>query len=209
MEPCTDRTSLPTAEPLDPAWLCHIDTVIADRLAPYLDRLQAASSQDACSPAQATSNRATIVVFSGDMDKLFAAFTIAVGAAASGMQVSMFFSFWGLNALRRKRRFKGKGLCQRLMAVMMPSAPARLGTSRMNMLGAGPAFFRYVMKKRNVQTLPELITLASDAGVRLVACHTSMDVMGVTKEELRDGVEVGGVTTYLADARDSRITLFV
>jgi peroxiredoxin family protein len=198
-----------TTESLDPALLREIDAAVAARVEScLLAQGQPGLSGDAVH-GKTASHRATLVCFSGDMDKLFAAFTIAVGAAASGMQVSMFFSFWGLNALRRKRVFKGKGLCQRLMAAMLPSNLGRLGTSRMNLFGAGAAFFRYVMKTRNVQTLPELMATAREAGVRMVACHTSMDVMGIRKEELIDGVELGGVATYLADACDSRITLFV
>jgi peroxiredoxin family protein len=203
-----ERSSM-VAESVDPALLRLIDAAVEARVEACLRAQGQCGISREPGGDQAVSNRATLVCFSGDMDKLFAAFTIAVGAAACGMQVSMFFSFWGLNALRRRRVFKGKGLCQRLMAVMLPCDPGRLGTSRMNWLGAGPAFFRHVMKSRKVQSLPDLTAAAREMGVRLVACHTSMDVMGIRKEELIDGVEMGGVATYLADARDSRITLFV
>jgi len=202
-----------TVGPVDPAMLAHIDAMITARLSQHLDALRQQREQPLSQRGQAAdpalSNRATIVAFSGDMDKLFATFVIATGAAATGMQVSIFFTFWGLNAIRQKAELRGKTLCEKLMALMLPSGPARLGTSKMNMLGAGPAFFRYVMKKRNVQTLPDLVAMAREAGVRLVACQTSMDVMGIRKEELIEGVEFGGVATYLADARDSRITLFI
>ena len=202
-----------TAERIDPDLLAKIDAMIKARLSPYLDALSKPQGQPLTSSDQAAdhvlANRATIVAFSGDMDKLFATFVIATGAAVTGMEVSIFFTFWGLNAIRQKAVLKGKGLCEKLMALMLPSGPSRLGTSRLNMFGAGPAFFRYVMKKRNVQSLPDLVAMAREAGVRLVACQTSMEVMGIRKEELIDGVEFGGVATYLADARDSKITLFI
>jgi len=201
-----------TAEQWDPALLAQVDAVIAGRLSSHFDALQHLLQPRTCLDASrdsALSDRATIIAFSGDMDRLFATFAIATGAAATGMQVSIFFTFWGLNAIRRRTIVRGKSLCEKLMALMLPSGPARLGTSKMNMLGAGPAFFRHVMRKRNVQSLPDLVATAKEAGVRLVACQTSMDVMGIRKEELLDGVEFGGVATYLADARDSRITLFI
>ena len=196
----------------DPALLGQIDAMIAARLSSGPDPLQRLLQPRTCSaqaPRSTPTERATIVAFSGDMDKLFATFVIATGAAATGMQVSIFFTFWGLNAIRQKALLRGKGLCEKLMALMLPSGPARLGTSKMNLFGAGPTFFRYVMRKRNVLSLPDLVAMAREAGVRLVACQTSMDVMGIRREELIDGVEIGGVATYLADARDSRITLFI
>ena len=202
-----------TAEQLDPVLLAQIDAIMTAKLSPYVDALRQQQHQALTSRGlvvdRGLSNRATIIAFSGDMDKLFATFVLATGAAAAGMQVSIFFTFWGLNAIRQKALLRGKTLYGKLMALMLPSGPARLGTSRMNMLGMGPAFFRYVMKKRNVQSLPDLVAMARQAGVRLVACQTSMEVMGIRKEELIDGVETGGVATYLADARDSRISLFI
>ncbi len=203
------RTHTPPVEHTDPELIARIDSMITARLAPYLDVLRQPEDRPSVDIDRTLSNRTTIIAFSGDMDKLFATFVLATGAAASGMQVSIFFTFWGLNALRKKSVLRGKGLCEKLMALMLPSGPARLGTSRMNMFGAGPVFFRYVMRKRNVQSLPDLLTAAREAGVRLVACRTSMEVMGIRQEELIDGVEFGGVATYLADARDSRISLFI
>jgi peroxiredoxin family protein len=96
-----------------------------------------------------------------------------------------------------------------MIAAMLPAGPHRVGTSNMNMLGVGPAFFKTIMRKKHVQLLPELIETASDLGVRLVACQMSMDIMGITREELLDGVEYGGVAAYLGDASDSRVTLFI
>jgi peroxiredoxin family protein len=155
------------------------------------------------------SNRVTIVAFSGDMDKLMAALIIATGAVAMDMNVSIYFTFWSLAALKKKTNFKGKSFSDKLTTLMLPSGPKHLGTSRMNMLGVGPAFFNKVMKRKNLLSLPEMINLAHETGVRIIACQTAMEVMGITKEELIDGLDYGGVTTYLADARDSKVTLFI
>lgn len=170
-----------------------------------LAALKAASSTCSDCPE----DRATLVVFSGEMDTLFAALTIAVGAASMGMQVSMFFTFWGLTALRKSKSYAGKSTAQKMVAMMLPDGPAKVPTSRMNMAGLGPPFFKYLMKQRNVESLPDMVALAQELGVRLVACEMSMGVMGVTREELLDGIDYGGVAVYLADAARSKITLFV
>jgi len=154
-------------------------------------------------------DRATLVVFSGEMDTLFAACTIASGAAAMGMEVSMFFTFWGLNALRVKKTFAGKTVGAKMVAAMLPSGPASVPTSRMNMAGIGPIFFKHLMQQRNVQSLPEMVKLVQELGVRLVACEMSLGVMGITRDELLPGIDYGGVATYLADAAKSKITLFI
>jgi peroxiredoxin family protein len=135
-------------------------------------------------------DRVTLVVFSGEMDPLFAAFTIAAGAAAMGMQVSMFFTFWGLNAVRVGRRFQGKTLGE-------------------NMGGFGPAFFQALMRQRGVESVPGMIDLVAEMGVRMIACETSMKVMGVARDELRPGLDFGGVATFLEDASRSKISLFI
>jgi peroxiredoxin family protein len=156
---------------------------------------------------QIPSDRVTIVVFSGDFDKLVTSFIMATGAAAMGSQVSMFFTFWGLHILKKETQFKGKSLTAKMLAAMLPAGPA--GTSKMNMLGVGPAFFKALMRKKKVASLEELIALAVEMEVKMTACTTSMDLMGVRVEELRDGVSLGGVATYLQDACDSRVTLFI
>lgn len=199
---------------IDPAVLSYIDQAIKAKLSVRPDtaeaRVEAASLPGGQrEAAESTANRATIVAFSGDMDKLFAALVIATGAAASGMEVSVYFTFWGLTALRRKTVFRGKSILEKLMALMLPSGPDRLGTSRFNFFGAGPVFFRHIMKKKNIQTIPDLIALARESDVRLIACTTSMDAMGITKDELIAGLTFGGVATYLTDAANSRISLFI
>jgi peroxiredoxin family protein len=155
-------------------------------------------------------NRATLVVFSGDLDKVLAAFVIATGAASMGMDVSMFFTFWGLPVLRRREaRRKPKDIYERLFGAMTPRSLSDLDTSKMSFFGAGAAMLRRAMKNKGVSSVEELMTVARDAGVKMIACGMSMDVMGVKAEELLDGVELGGVATYLGDAAQSRVTLFI
>lgn len=155
-------------------------------------------------------NDKTIVVFSGDLDKAIASFIIANGAAAMGRKVTMFFTFWGLNLLRKPKHVKvSKGLIEKMFGVMMPRGSVKLGLSRMNMAGIGPKMIRGIMKKKNVQSLEELIQAAKKSGVRLLACQMSMDVMGIKEEELLDGVELAGVATYLGAAETSDTNLFI
>lgn len=151
----------------------------------------------------------TIVVHSGDFDKLMAAFIIATGAAASGKPVSMFFTFWGLNALRNGSRARGKSFLERLTSWMSPRHPDATPSSRMNMFGIGPRFFRALMKKNNVQRLSDMIDTAQQLGVRLIACRMSMGIMGVQENELVDQIDYGGVATYLADAGSAKLNLFI
>ena len=152
----------------------------------------------------------TIVLFSGDLDKAIAAFIIANGAAAMGRKVIIFCTFWGLNLLRRSERVNvTKGFLDRMFGLMMPKGSRRLGLSRLNMGGFGPKLIRTVMKKKNIASLEMLIQEAQQAGVRIVACQMSMDVMGIRREELIDGVEVGGVASYLAAAEQGDVNLFI
>jgi peroxiredoxin family protein/rhodanese-related sulfurtransferase/TusA-related sulfurtransferase len=152
----------------------------------------------------------TLVVFSGDLDKAIAAFIIANGSASMGKPVTMFFTFWGLNILRKDQYVPvKKGFMEKMFAMMMPRGSKSLPLSRMNMLGMGPRLIRMVMKKKNISSLEELIAQSRNLGVRLVACNMSMDVMGIKREELMDGVEIGGVATFLNSAEKSKITLFI
>jgi peroxiredoxin family protein len=159
--------------------------------------------------ANCPEDRTSIVVFSGEFDTLFAAFTIAVGSASMGMEVSMYFTFWGLTALRKEKAFAGKTVPEKMVAMMLPDGPQAVPTSRMNMAGMGPQFFKYLMQQRNIQSLPNMIALAQELGVKMVACEMSMGVMGVTRAELLDNIEYGGVAAYLGDASKSKVTLFI
>ncbi len=158
----------------------------------------------------ASGNDKSMVVFSGDMDKALASFIIANGAAAMGRKVTMFFTFWGLNILRRHEKVKvKKTFIENMFSAMMPRGTSRLKLSKMNMLGMGSVMMKGIMKKKNVATLDELIAQAKKNGVKLVACTMSMDVMGIHKEELIDGVELAGVASYLGAAESSDTNLFI
>ena len=151
-----------------------------------------------------------MVVFSGDMDKALASFIIANGAAAMGRPVTMFFTFWGLNILRKseKQRVK-KSVVEKMFGVMMPRGSRKLKLSKMNMGGMGTKMMKRVMREKNVETLENLMKQAMENGVKLVACTMSMDVMGIRKEEIIDGVEFAGVASYLGDAENSDVNLFI
>ena len=166
---------------------------VADAAAPSLER-----------------NDKTFVVFSGDLDKTIAAFIMANGAAAMGRKVTMFFTFWGLNILRRPEKVKvSKTFVERLFGAMMPRSTKRLGLSRMNLCGAGSKMIRGIMKHKGINSLEELIESAQTHGVRLVACQMSMDIMGIRREELIDGIELGGVSTFLGSGEQSDMSLFI
>lgn len=152
----------------------------------------------------------TIVVFSGDMDKVLASFIIANGALAMGRQVTMFFTFWGLNVLRKseKQNVK-KPFIDAMFGMMMPQGMNKLKLSKMNMGGMGTAMMKKVMKDKNIDSLEDLVKKAMENGVKMIACTMSMDVMGITEEELIDGIEYAGVGTYLGDAEESNINLFI
>ena len=155
-------------------------------------------------------NDKTFVVFSGDLDKTIAAFIIANGAASLGRKVTMFFTFWGLNILRRPEKVPvKKSLIEKMFGFMIPRGTKKLGLSRMNMGGAGAKMIRSIMDQKGIASLEELIVSAREHGVRLVACQMSMDVMGIRQEELIDGVELGGVATFIGSGETSDMSLFI
>lgn len=155
-------------------------------------------------------NGQTIVVFSNDLDKALAAFIIANGAAASGKNVTLFFTFWGLNILRKSNsKPVKKGLIDKMFGLMMPKGAEKLVLSKMNMGGLGSLMMKWVMKNKNVSTLSELIQSAKDNGVKFIACNMSMDIMGIKQEELIDGIEIGGVAKYIAESNSSNSNLFI
>ncbi len=164
----------------------------------------------ATATAGQTQNDKTIVVFSGDLDKALASLIIANGAASMGRKVTLFFTFWGLNILRKNENVKvKKPFMDKMFGRMMPRGSEKLGLSKMNMAGMGPKMIRMVMKNKNVDSLELLLQQAMDEGVRLVACRMSMDIMGISEEELLDGIEYAGVATYLDAAENSDVNLFV
>ncbi|SFR67732.1 CoA-disulfide reductase [Anaeromicropila populeti] len=152
----------------------------------------------------------TLIVFSGDLDKVLASFIIANGAASMGRPVTMFFTFWGLNALRKENKVPvKKPFLDSMFGMMMPRGTKKLKLSKMNMAGMGTVMMKKVMKDKNVDSLEALMKQAMANGIKLVACTMSMDVMGITKEELIDGVEFAGVASYLGDAEESNVNLFI
>lgn len=160
--------------------------------------------------ASATAQKKTIICFSNDLDRVLATFIIANGAAAMGNEVTIFFTFWGLNVLRKERTGPvKKGLLDAMFGMMMPKGPKRLKLSKMNMAGMGTAMMKHVMRTKNVMPLDELIQTARDNGVRLIACAMSMDVMGIKQEELIDGIEIAGVGAYLGNANEANVNLFI
>jgi NADPH-dependent 2,4-dienoyl-CoA reductase/sulfur reductase-like enzyme/peroxiredoxin family protein/rhodanese-related sulfurtransferase/TusA-related sulfurtransferase len=167
------------------------------------------SAPTGAQPVQ-TSNASTMVVFSGDLDKAIASFIIANGAASSGKKVTMFFTFWGLNIIRKDEKVPvNKSFIGKMFGAMMPRGSRKLTLSNMNMMGMGSKMIRSVMKNNNVSSLEELIQMAVDQGVEIVACQMSMDLMGITREELIDGVGIGGVGYYLGQADQSSHNLFI
>lgn len=152
----------------------------------------------------------TIVVFSDDFDKVIASFIIANGAAASGKPVTMFFTFWGLNALK-KCNYKAKNKCfiGKMFGFMLPKCAEKLSLSKMNMGGLGSLMMKKIMKSKNIFSLPELIQSALQNGIKFIACSMSMDVMGIKADEFIDGVEIGGVAKYIAESNQANSNLFI
>jgi peroxiredoxin family protein len=161
------------------------------------------------SPAQDIEDRLAMVVFSGDLDKAIAAFIIASGAAALGLKVSMFFSFWGINIIKKDRRYADKNLLEKGFTAMMPGNSKNLPLSQMNYFGMGAKLIRKVMKDKGVATIEELIETAQGLGVRLVSCTMSQELLGISKQELMEGTEDGDVVTFLGDASRAKATLFI
>ncbi|MFC3886262.1 DsrE/DsrF/DrsH-like family protein [Bacillus songklensis] len=154
--------------------------------------------------------KTTIVLFSGDYDKAMAAYIIANGAAAYDHEVTIFHTFWGLNALRKEELVPvKKGFLEKLFAKMMPRGADKMGLSKMNFAGMGPKMIKQVIQKHNAMTLPQLIEMAQEQDVKLVACTMTMDLLGLQKEELLNGIEYAGVAAYLGDAQDGNVNLFI
>ena len=160
--------------------------------------------------AETTTTKKTIVVFSGEMDKILAAFVIANGAAAMGDDVTMFFTFWGLNVLRvDASAHVAKTPLERAFGWMMPRGADHLRTSHFNLAGAGPHLMGHMMKRHHVDPIHSMIETAREQGIKMIACTMSMDVMGLRAEELIDGLEFAGVATYLGEADEANVNLFI
>ena len=156
------------------------------------------------------SKNKTFIMFSDDLDRAIATFVLANGAAATGHKVSIFFTFWGLNVIKKvKKPAVKKDFFGKMFGCMLPSSSKKLRLSRMSMLGAGDKMMRFLMKKKNINSLEELRDQALGGGVEFIACQMSMDMMGIAKEELLDGVEIGGVATYMNRAENAVVNLFI
>lgn len=161
-------------------------------------------------PAVSMGGNKTMIVFSDDLDKALAAFVIANGIAATGKKATLFFTFWGLNVIKKKQKpAVKKDIFGKMFGMMLPSNSTKLALSKMNMGGIGSRMMRIIMKKKNIESLETLMQQAIDSGVEMIACTMSMDVMGVKPEELLDNVQLGGVATYLERAEKSNMSLFI
>ncbi len=155
-------------------------------------------------------NRLSMIIFSGDMDKVLAAFVIATGAAASGMDVSMFFTFWGLKALQKDGVLTGQGLFGRMLGVMNRGGVEAIGPSRLNMGGMGRWMFKKMMKSKNVASVRELRDMAVEMNVKMTPCQMSMDVMEIkTSDLIPAACPPAGVASMLEDAQHSKATMFI
>ena len=156
-------------------------------------------------------DKAAIIVFSGDLDRLLASLVLATGAAAAGLETTMFFTFWGLSALKKKGAgsLSGKSLKEKMFAMMTPSSTESMGVSKLNFFGMGAAMLRTMMKEKNVSSVEEMMALARELGVKMIACTMSMDVMGIERPQLADDIELGGVAAFMAEASRARVSLFL
>jgi peroxiredoxin family protein len=182
------------------------------RLADLEARFSELKSQVESLKGSTAENRLSMIVFSGDLDKALASLIIATGAAAMGMDVVMFFTFWGTPLLRDKnKKAGGKDMMGKMFGTMLPKGTGDLKLSKMNMGGMGTAMMKSLMKKKNVASLEEMLKLAGEMGVRIVICEMSMDLMGFKSEEMIDypGLSYAGVAKFLDEAMDSRVQLFI
>jgi peroxiredoxin family protein len=153
----------------------------------------------------------TLVLFSGDMDKALAAFILATTAASMGMEVTMFFTFWGLNVIKRNQGgIKSKGIMHKMLNVLNRGGSRRLKLSRFNMLGVGTWMMKKLMKDLKYPSIDEFITMAQEMGIKMVPCSTSCGILGLPDDAFRDGImSQAGAAFFLAEARESKVTLFI
>lgn len=169
-----------------------------------------AKEDASCTTSAIAKDNKTLIVFSDDLDRALASFVIANGAAATGKKVSIFFTFWGLNVIKKEKKpAVRKDFMGKMFGMMLPSSSKKLGLSQMNMGGIGSKMMRSIMKNKNVDSLESLMQQALDNGVEFIACSMSMDVMGIKKEELIDNITIGGVAAYLDRAENANVNLFI
>lgn len=154
-------------------------------------------------------NKVTLIISSGDLDKALSSFIIAVGAASMGFKVVMFFTFWGMNIIKKKRVLSNKTFTEKLMSLMLPSSNKHLPVSKSNMFGMGALFLKEIMKEHKVASLQDLVKLSNELGVSLVSCQMTMGIMGISAEELLPDLKFGGVASCVNEASTSKFTLFI
>jgi peroxiredoxin family protein len=188
-----------------------MSTVIEPTTADLVRQLEALREEVAELRERAPLDKAAIIVFSGDLDRLLASLVLATGAAAAGLETTMFFTFWGLAALKKKNAgtLSGKSLKEKMFALMTPGSTESMGVSKMNFFGIGAKLLRRMMQEKDVTSVEEMMEMAHELGVRRIACTMSMDVMGVDRKELADDVELGGVAAFMAEASRARVSLFL
>jgi peroxiredoxin family protein len=180
-----------------------------DSLLERIEALEQKVNQLEAAPAQDIEDRLAMVVFSGDLDKTIAAFIIATGAAAMGLEVSMFFTFWGLSVIKKQKIYEGKNILEKGFTAMLPAGTGQLQLSQMSFFGAGSKIIRKLMRDHEVSSVEEFVEMAQEFGVRMVACDMSRELMGIRDEELIDGVEFGGVAAFMGDAARAKASLFI
>lgn len=180
-----------------------------DELMERINQLEARVESLETSPAQDIENRLAMVLFSGDLDKAIAAFIIATGAAAMGMEVSMFFTFWGLSVVKKEKQYAGKNILEKGFTAMLPGNTKGLNLSQMNFFGAGASIIRKLMRDHEVASVEELMAMAQEMGVRMVACDMSRELLSVRDDEMIDGMEFGGVASFMGDASRAKAALFI
>jgi peroxiredoxin family protein/TusA-related sulfurtransferase len=171
--------------------------------------IEKGASQDSVASVPGGNNK-SFILFSDDLDRAIATFVLANGAAATGKKVSIFFTFWGLNVIKKEHKPEvKKDFFGRMFSWMLPSSSKKLRLSQMSMMGMGGKVMRHLMRKKNIGSLEELRQQAMDQGVEFIACQMTVDMMGIHKEELLDGVTIGGVATYMERAEQSNVNLFI
>jgi peroxiredoxin family protein len=180
-----------------------------DSLLERIEALEQKVNQLETAPAQDIEDRLAMVVFSGDLDKTIAAFIIATGAAAMGLEVSMFFTFWGLSVIKKQKIYEGKNILEKGFTAMLPAGTGQLQLSQMSFFGAGSRIIRKLMRDHEVSSMEEFVEMAQEFGVRMVACDMTRELMGIRDEELIDGVEFGGVASFMGDAARAKASLFI
>lgn len=184
-----------------------VEKTVNERLSGFQKELTNAFSEIKSVKKNQQKEKVTILLTSFELDQVLPVFIIATGAASFGMEATVFCTLWGINALKERSIYKGKTLKEKMITMMLPDGPKSTTITRLNMMGIGTGMMKEMMKENNVETVPDMIDLGAELGVKLLACQMTMGIMGVTREELRDDVSYGGVATYIEEASESKLTL--